>query len=297
MRDLKGFTLLEMLVSLLIFSIVMLAIYSLFDQGQWVYLHSEKQVNAQENARLVMEQMERDFRMIGAGVPTGKNITTNAVWTPFVFDATDATIAFTGDIDGGIRQLTKNPGTEGNAYIFIDAASSGYYRGLNTELPIVLSSKKSAWQNLVANSLYSNDNALVTTTDVLSPASFNANESSVQTLERVFYRMVNQAGSIDTDGICTDPYPFCSVQRLVMPTNSPTDTVAIGTWVTVATYVTKLHFDYYAVGSDTALVMPGDIGSIDKIAITLICRDRSRNAGQYQNTFLKSEVLIRNRRL
>ncbi len=108
--------------------------------------------------------------------------------------------------------------------------------------------------------------------------------------------MVNQAGTVDADGICTDPYPFCSIQRLVMPTNNPVDATAVGTWVTVAAYVTKLHFDYLTAGG-TPLVMPGDIGSIDKIAITLICRDRSRNAGEYQNTFLKSEVLIRNRLL
>src|SRR3990170_4444254 len=83
----RGFTLLEMLISVVIFVFVMLAVYFLFDQGQWLYLHSEKRTNLQDNGRVAMEQMERDFRMIGSGVPTETQESASTTWTPFIFNA------------------------------------------------------------------------------------------------------------------------------------------------------------------------------------------------------------------
>ncbi len=302
-----GFTLIELLVSVLLFSFVVIAIYYFFDRGSWLYLHSEKRSNIQQNTRVIMEQMERDFRMIGAGVPTGVN-PAGLSWTPYIFLADGAHIGFTGDIDNGTHDLTEDVGEMDNAHIFV-GNSGDYFTDLDSNnddtldipLPIVLVNNRRSWEDLIAQGLDSNDQALVTTVDVQNPGNFPANSSTVQTLERIFYRMVNQAGAVDTDGICTDPYPFCSIQRQVYQTNNPAETDPESEsdaedWVTIGTNATLLKFEYFTTNG-TVVDPTASPGSIDQIRITLVCRDRARAAGQFQDATLESQVLIRNNRL
>jgi len=302
-----GFTLVELLVSVLLFSLVVLAIYYFFDKGSWLYLHSEKRSNIQQNARVIMEQMERDFRMIGAGVPKGTN-PAGLSWTPDVFLASSYHIGFTSDIDNGTHGLTEDVGEMDNAHIFV-GNDSDYFMDLDannddtldTQLAIVVVNNRRSWEDLIAQGLDSNDQALVTTADVQNPSNFPADRSTVQTLERIFYRMVTQAGVEDNDGVCTEPYPFCSIQRQEYHTNDPTETDPEtesegADWITIGTNATFLKFEYYHADGILVdeLVNPG---GIDQIRITLKCSDRTRTVGQYQYAILESRVLIRNNRL
>src|SRR5262245_40604002 len=107
-----------------------------------------------------------------------------------------------------------------------------------------------SWEDLVAIALDSNDTAIQTSSPVTTPTSFKAPVSMVHTLERVFYRMVNQAGTTQDDGVCVDPYPFCTVQRQEYQTNDPTETnpdaeSAGAPWETIARNVTFLEFKYF----------------------------------------------------
>ena len=61
-REEAGFTLTEMLVTILIMIVVLFALYSIFDMGLRVFSFGNDKVEATENARLGMEKMEREIR-------------------------------------------------------------------------------------------------------------------------------------------------------------------------------------------------------------------------------------------
>lgn len=306
----RGFTFIELLVSLTIFSLVVIGIYYFFDEGQWIYLQSERKSRIQEMGRIAMEQMERDFRMIGAGVPTGTS-DDGFSWTtptPIIFNATVCTIAFTADIDNGTDNLSYDTGTDGANHIFIgENTGNEYYisratgTDINPDLPIVLVRDGQNWEDLIATALYSTNTALETTTDVTG--SFLAAESTVHTLERVFYRMINQNGSVDADGVCDDAVaPYCSLQRQEFPTNDPTETdpeseLANRSWETLAKNVRSLQL-FYLDGDGFPAATPA---AAVQIEIVITVRDRSRSQAKptafQQDSVLKATVLIRNQRL
>jgi prepilin-type N-terminal cleavage/methylation domain-containing protein len=305
----RGFTLIELMVSLLIFALVVIGVYFFFDQGQWLYLESERKSRIQEMGRIAMEQMERDFRMIGAGVPSGTGDDGVSVWTPAIFDATVCTIGFTGDIDNGTDELSHNTGTDGDNHIFIgENTGNEYYisratgTDLTPDLRIVLVSNGRNWEDLIATGLYSTeitppDMALETSTDVTG--TFLAVDSTVHTLERVFYRMINQSGAVDANGVCNDLVPpYCTIQRQEFTTNNPAETdpeteAAAASWETLAQNVTSLQLSYLNLDGTAASPASAAV----KIRIQLTVRDRARRAGTGQNIVLRTVALIRNRRL
>jgi type II secretory pathway component PulJ len=65
----EGFTLSEMLVTIMIMIVVLFALYSIFDMSLRVYSFGNDKVEAVENARLGLEKMEREIR---AAYPVNK---------------------------------------------------------------------------------------------------------------------------------------------------------------------------------------------------------------------------------
>jgi prepilin-type N-terminal cleavage/methylation domain-containing protein len=61
----KGLTLIEVLVSLTIFLVVLLAIYQLFDTSHATYASGTKKQDVQQQARLAMDEIVRTLRMAG----------------------------------------------------------------------------------------------------------------------------------------------------------------------------------------------------------------------------------------
>jgi prepilin-type N-terminal cleavage/methylation domain-containing protein len=61
-RDEGGFTLPEMLVTMMLMVIVMFALYSIFDMGLRVFSFGNDKTEAVENARLGLGRMERELR-------------------------------------------------------------------------------------------------------------------------------------------------------------------------------------------------------------------------------------------
>src|SRR5215203_5949018 len=68
LKEERGFTLSEMMVTITIMMIVFLALYSLFDTSVRIFSYASNKVEAVESARLGLERMEREIR---AAYPVG----------------------------------------------------------------------------------------------------------------------------------------------------------------------------------------------------------------------------------
>ncbi|MEJ7631439.1 MAG: prepilin-type N-terminal cleavage/methylation domain-containing protein [Rubrobacteraceae bacterium] len=62
LRDEQGFTLTEMMVTMLIMIMVLFALYGIFDMSIRVFAFGNDKIEASENARLGLEKMEREIR-------------------------------------------------------------------------------------------------------------------------------------------------------------------------------------------------------------------------------------------
>lgn len=92
LRDESGFTLTEVLVTMMMMILVMFALYSVFDMSLRVFGFGNDKTEATENARLGMERMEREIR---AAYPD------RTVDPPKLFSTwTSDQITFGNDLDG-----------------------------------------------------------------------------------------------------------------------------------------------------------------------------------------------------
>jgi prepilin-type N-terminal cleavage/methylation domain-containing protein len=106
----NGFTLTEMMVTIIVMMIVLFALYSIFDMGLRTFAYGNDKVEAVENARVGLEKMEREIR--GAYPYDKGNITTPDT---HLFDAgtwTDTQIKFGNDLDGNRKVECPNPAGE-----------------------------------------------------------------------------------------------------------------------------------------------------------------------------------------
>src|SRR5215203_2616648 len=62
LKEEKGFTLTEMLVTIMIMMVVFFALYSIFDMSVRIFMFGSNKVEAVESARLGLERMEREIR-------------------------------------------------------------------------------------------------------------------------------------------------------------------------------------------------------------------------------------------
>lgn len=76
--DLRGFTLIEILIALGTFFIILFAIYSSFESSQATYAAGEQRADIQQGARIAMEMMSADLRLAGYGFPAGAGAITAA---------------------------------------------------------------------------------------------------------------------------------------------------------------------------------------------------------------------------
>ena len=95
-REELGFSLPEMLVTMMIMTVVLFALYNIFDMSMRIYSLGNDKVEAIENARLGLERMEREIR---AAYPVNKAGGDNRVITSAITNPS-AQITFGNDLNG-----------------------------------------------------------------------------------------------------------------------------------------------------------------------------------------------------
>ncbi|MCI0551899.1 MAG: prepilin-type N-terminal cleavage/methylation domain-containing protein [Anaerolineae bacterium] len=306
----RGFTLIEVLVATVVLLLVLLAVYELFDQGRWLYVGTENQAANLQNVRIVSENLERDLRMAGGGVPLSVSTDTK-FWTPMIFTADKSEIFFHADIDSRTTLFTADAAA--NSVTVEDAALVCP----EAAWPLVFyDSDARKWQSVQCNSFAGS-------TINFSPAaaiSFPAASSTVYSPETVFYRLTNDS---DADGVCDDvngdgilctappdpdgtdfggrDFPFCSIERAVVFGNDPTtdrdDTAA--TFETLASNICVFQLAYFQtdgtpVNGGTFPVTGGFLQGIHRVTSTITSKSRSsQGPGKYQEITLTSDILVR----
>ena len=99
----KGFTLLEVLISLTIFMMVLMGVYEVFDTSHATYTSGQRKLDVQQNARVAMDEMVRRVRMAGyfpENFPAPPAAPPSPLLSNPVRVATDAALALYGDLDG-----------------------------------------------------------------------------------------------------------------------------------------------------------------------------------------------------
>jgi prepilin-type N-terminal cleavage/methylation domain-containing protein len=162
-RSERGFTLIELMVSLAAFAIISLAGFAVLNTGQRSALSNDQTVQIQQNVRLAMDLIARDVRMASFGNPlsaslppcqnainTGDNLPGEdagpdsiAVMTVFQQVGT-LTAPFTG---GNVIQVSP-PGPAVNDVISLEGAFTGT---VNSVGPVTLSAAVVAPTNYAAN--------------------------------------------------------------------------------------------------------------------------------------------------
>ena len=196
----------------------------LFTQAQWYHLGADKRADIQDHARVIIETMERDMRMIGFGVPTGADAGGGGTTWKSIFAASGTSIGFTADIDNGHTILTADATTTS-----VSVENPAYYTGVaSTPINILLTNNRRDWVGLTVNAI---SGSVLTTTTNPSPTTFTSERGEIFSLERVFYRLT---GDGNGDGICDSGYPFCRVERQEFTSNVATTETADNTkWETL----------------------------------------------------------------
>ena len=96
LREERGFTLMEMMITTIIWIVVLMALYSVFDMSITAFRVGNNEVEAVEEARMGLERMEREIRQAYAFDRANDNTVLFEPW-----NATNATqITFGNDLDG-----------------------------------------------------------------------------------------------------------------------------------------------------------------------------------------------------
>jgi prepilin-type N-terminal cleavage/methylation domain-containing protein len=120
LKDDRGFTVLEILVSVAVGTIVLLGLYALLQTGQNTTSRGEQKLDLQQAARAGLDTMVRDLRMAGSGLPNPHDYTNpDAAFTA----ATSNSVSFRIDPQSANTVLTANA-SPGTTVISLDSTTS-----------------------------------------------------------------------------------------------------------------------------------------------------------------------------
>jgi len=100
----KGLTIIELMISVLIFLVVLLALYQIFDTSHATYSSGTRKQDVQQQTRLAMEEIVRSLRMAGY-VPENydANSANDLAGTARIHVATPDALAVFGGLDGAAQ--------------------------------------------------------------------------------------------------------------------------------------------------------------------------------------------------
>lgn len=110
----RGFTLLELLISMSVFLLILMGIYEVFDSSHATYASGAKRVDVQQSARFAMEEMAKRIRLTGY-FPENFDADTGNDKTGPIQLATNDALAVYGDLD--------NSGSPSMVFLFCRHAS------------------------------------------------------------------------------------------------------------------------------------------------------------------------------
>ncbi len=130
LNDDKGFTLLELLVSIAVSAIILLGLYLLLETGLNTSSRGEQRLDIQQGARAALDTLVRDLRMAGSGLPNPRDYnnppaaftaaTANSI--SFLTDPLNASTVLTANAAAGTATIsvssTPNFSAGGTLYIF-----------------------------------------------------------------------------------------------------------------------------------------------------------------------------------
>jgi prepilin-type N-terminal cleavage/methylation domain-containing protein len=122
LKDERGFTLVELLVTMVMMLLVMSALYGIFDMGIKVYTLGNDKVNAVENARIALDRMSREIR---AAYPADKANDGNSLF----LSAEPDRVTFGNDLNGDRRVTCSDP----SEYITYSLSGTTLMRSTNCD--------------------------------------------------------------------------------------------------------------------------------------------------------------------
>lgn len=134
----KGLTMIEVMVSLLIFLVVLMAVYQLFDTSHSTYSSGTRKQDVQQQTRLAMEEIVRSLRMAGY-VPENydADVANDLTGTARIHVATANALAVFGDLDGAAQSavfLYCQNGTTALAKRSTDTTAAATYTCSNADV-------------------------------------------------------------------------------------------------------------------------------------------------------------------
>ncbi len=94
--DQKGFSLMEVLISLSVFTIVLFAVYTVFTASHRIFIGGEDKIEVQQTGRVAMEMVAREIRTAGYDPSDVMNLLS----TTAIQVANANTLTFVTDVDG-----------------------------------------------------------------------------------------------------------------------------------------------------------------------------------------------------
>jgi type IV pilus assembly protein PilW len=123
-RKEKGYTIVELMIAVMLFSVVVLAIYSIFTSMQASYAAQDQVVEMQQNVRAAMDTLTRDVQLMGCGLYNGAPDTMLTAANSETAQGTDGiTLA------GNIAASTILTNDAGNASTILVEDSTGFEDG------------------------------------------------------------------------------------------------------------------------------------------------------------------------
>lgn len=119
----RGFTVTELLVAVALMSLIVLALYSMFNQTQRALRANESQIDSTERGRGVMEIVSRELEQARVSLRTN----VNNFWVRM---AADSSLTFTDALSGGVPDTNSVPKINSMDFVYFNTKFERAWKGV-----------------------------------------------------------------------------------------------------------------------------------------------------------------------